>query len=250
MKRILKFVAVILFSILTAACSESTSNHGFTIEFQLDEMPDCNFFVSERIPNQLSWFKDTLELKNGKAKYRGRVDYPRMTNFYFAKGQNIYGTIEVFLDNSPRIKIKGKNVHDAEVIGCKSHNDYLAINESLYKEFEEIQNASEKISDAYRENRDSYVLENLKQTKEQAKMALLMKMLKIPGYATSSVCPYIIYTYFLGNTELLEMALSTLDASLDDNGYVKEEKEEIYRQRRTGIGQTAFNFNMKDINGK
>ena len=249
MKKSIKLLALSILSSCAVSCT-STANQGFTVDFQLDEIPDCSFFVSEKVPNPGSWFKDTLELKDGKATYKGKVDCPRLTNFYFAKGQYIYGTIEVFLDNSKNIKITGKDVKEAVVTGCKTNDEYQTLYESLAPYLDNLKKISAKTSAAFRENEDASVIDNLKEEKKLAQLKMLEYLLQTPGYANSEICPYIVYSHFMNSTEMLDMALDKVDPSLKDNVYIKELSDELSRQKRVAIGKQAYNFCMKDIHGK
>ena len=54
---------------------------GFKVKMHLENAPECEIFVSERVPNPAQWYIDTLKLKDGQVVYTGKVDYPRLVSF-------------------------------------------------------------------------------------------------------------------------------------------------------------------------
>ena len=249
MKKTISAFTVTCLAAMLAACS-APKEEGFTIDFNLPEGPDCNLYVSEKVPASKAWFIDTLKVKGGKAHYEGKVEFPRLMSFHFIKEENIYGSVEMFIDNSQGIQINGKKTADAVITGCKSQDEYRSAKETMSPAFKQISQSAKTLSEAYREKAEKEVIDSLKKVKAEATSAMLDKLMNLPGYATSAVSPFFIYSYCMGNTEMLEKALSKLDPSMDQNGYVQEEKAELARQKASAIGQPAFNFCLKDIEGK
>ena len=249
MKKTLYKITLTCAAAFFTACS-TPKEEGFSINFNLSEIPDCNLYVSERVPASTSWFIDTLQVKNGKAQYEGKVKFPRLTSFHFIKGENIYGSIEVFLDNSHGIHINGKKPNDATITGCKSQDEYKKVKETIKPALDDIKESSRELSIAFKEKAEKQVIDSLKDVKIKATATMIDKLISLPGYATSPVSPYIIYDHCMGNMEVLEKALSKIDPSMDNNGYIQEEKAELARQKASAIGQPAYNFCLKDIEGK
>ncbi len=221
---------------------------GFHISMQIENMPDCEVLVSERIPNPTVFYIDSLSLKNGKVEYDGSVDYPRLVNFVFCERNEdkFYGSFSMFLDNSGEIKISGKSLKEIRIEGCKSHDEYLKISGDGKDLFAANRRLGYEKSKAFgqKEKYDSLNIHS-----QQIYNQLFDYILNQPGYANSRVIPYFIYDLYMGNTEKLEKALSKFSSSLDSNPYVKSCREELARQKKAAIGNPAYDFCLKDLDG-
>ena len=249
MKKTISTFALTCATAFLAACS-SPKEEGFSIDFNLTDVPDCNLFVAENVPGTSGWFIDTLEVKKGKAHYEGKIDFPRLTTFHFISETNVYGQVEVFLDNSHGIQVNGKTTGDAIITGCKTQDEYQLIREKLEEAVRQISKSKQDISKVYDEKAGKEIIDSLENVQGQKEAAMLDQLVKLPGYSKSAVTPYFVYNYFMDSPELLEKALTNVDAALDNNAYVKEEKAELARHKSSAIGQPAYNFCLKDINGK
>ena len=87
------------------SCASKTD--GFKVKMHLENAPECEIFVSERIPNPTQWYIDTLELKNGQVVYTGKVDYPRLVSFVVKKGEDDLWVLLVYFWIIVRLKFKG-----------------------------------------------------------------------------------------------------------------------------------------------
>ena len=220
---------------------------GFHITMQIDNMPDCNVMVAERIPNPTEFCIDTLAYRNGKVEYRASVDYPRMVNFIFCnEGDDFYGSFSMFLDNSKEIKISGKSLKEIRIEGCKSHDEYQKISDEGKELFAANRRLGYEKSKAFGQ-KEKY--DSLNILSQQVYNQLFDYILGQPGYANSLVVPYFIYDLYIGNTEKLEKALAGFSPSLDTNAYVKSCKEELERQKKSAIGKPAYDFCLKDVEG-
>lgn len=87
------------------SCASKTD--GFKVKMRLENAPECEIFVSERVPNPAQWYIDTLKLKDGQVVYTGKVDYPRLVSFVVKKGEDDFvGSFSIFWI-IVRLKFKG-----------------------------------------------------------------------------------------------------------------------------------------------
>ncbi len=224
---------------------------GFEVTIDLKNAVDGMILVSQRIPNPTAWYTDTLQLKDGKAVFKGKVDYPRLVSFVFRKGEgDMYGSFGMFLDNS-KIDVIGDfdDLRNVTVTGGKANDEYRAIDENGREFFSRYGNWGYERSRAFKDNRAKY--DSLAPFYQEAADQLYRYITTLPGYATSPVAAYYVREYF-GNGDLnkLEKALNGFDASLADNAFVVECREYLEKERRVEPGQPAYDFTLSDVDGK
>lgn len=230
------------------ACSPK--EEGFTVNIDLKNAEDGPIYVSQRIPNPTTWYTDTLQLKDGKAVFRGKLDYPRLVNFVFYKAGDFYGSTSMFLDNS-RVQITGDfdNLKDISIRGSKAHDEYAAIESNGEPIFRKYSRLTYQRSKAFKDNRAAY--DSLAPLCEQAYQEVFDYITNLAGYATSQVTPFFVSEYFnTTDMEKLEKALEKFDASLAGNAYVANCRKALEEEKKVLPGQTAYDFTLSDIQGK
>ena len=245
MNRLLILLAGCLFCF---SCASRTD--GFKVKMHLGNAPDCEVFVSERVPNPTRWYVDTLELKDGELVYTGKVDYPRLVSFVLKKGEDDFmGSFSIFLDNS-EVDIRGdfNDLKNLTISGSKANDEFVAIEKNGQKVMKEYGRIGYERSQAFKDNRALY--DSLTVPYQQAYDKVVEYLLALPGYARSEVAPYFVSEYIhADNIPLMEKALSAFDASLADNAYLASCREKLEKEKRVQPGTPAYDFTLEDIEG-
>ena len=142
----MKYICCLFVLIVFCACQKK--DEGFVVRGVITGYPGTKLFVREIIPGNDAWINDTLEVKDGKFEYRGKVESPRL--IYFIP-QDFLGRYELFLENS-EIELNVENGHyrDIKVIGSKSHEEFTAVTHAsrelliAYSQFEKRRNEAFK----------------------------------------------------------------------------------------------------------
>ena len=245
MNRLLILLAGCLFCF---SCASRTD--GFKVKMHLGNAPDCEVFVSERVPNPTRWYVDTLELKDGELVYTGKVDYPRLVSFVLKKGEDDFmGSFSIFLDNS-EVDIRGdfNDLKNLTISGSKAYDEFVDIDKNGQKVMKEYGRIGYERSQAFKDNRALY--DSLTVPYQQAYDKVVEYLLALPGYARSEVAPYFVSEYIhADNIPLMEKALSAFDASLADNAYLASCREKLEKEKRVQPGTPAYDFTLEDIEG-
>lgn len=219
------FLSVVMLLALVA-CQQQPQ--GFEVVFDLKNATDCSVGVSQRIPNPTAWYTDTFNLKDGKAVFKGQVDYPRFVSFVFKNGEEeFYGSCGFFLDNE-KVKVTGdfKDLKNVIIEGGKTQQEYATIMKNGKDIFRKYRDLSYVRGKAFKDNR--HVYDSLTPSVDAAYDEVMEYILSLPGYSTSQVAPYFVSEYFnTGNMEMFEKALDAFDISMSTNAYVSSCRQEL-----------------------
>lgn len=245
----IKIFSLVLLVLALISCQQPP--RGFEVVFDLKNATDCFICVSQKIPNQTTWYTDTLRLKDGKAVFKGQVDYPRFVSFVFKNSdEEFYGTCGLFLDNE-KVKVTGdfKNLRNVIIEGGRTQQEYATIMEGGKDIFGKYKELSYVRGKAFKDNR--HVYDSLTPLVAAAYNKVVEYILSLPDYSTSKVAPYFVREYFkISDVEMLEQALDAFDASMSTNAYVAFCREELDAEKRVQLGQAAYNFSLQDLEGK
>jgi peroxiredoxin len=192
---------------------------------------------------------DTVELKNGKAILKGKVEYPDLYILHLAK--NDQRTI-LFVENCV-IKVTGTadSLQNAKISGSPVNDEFLTIKTKL-------DNDNKITMEKYRE----YQL--AAQSGDTSKAGTLMEEVQKLSAATdqkvkdfvknnpaSWVTPLFL-AQLMGSlpAEEMDTLVSALDPKLSVTPYVAEIKKQLDVQRKLAIGQVAPDFTQNDPDGK
>lgn len=239
---------------LLLACRQQK---GFEVVFDFENAPDCSVCVSQAIPDPTVWYTDTFELRNGKAVFRGEVEYPRLVSFVFKNGEeDFYGSYGMFLDNS-RIKISGDfkelrkmgNGNKLVAEGGKTRQEYETILKNGDSVFKKYNRLSYQRGQAFKDNRALY--DSLTPLTKAAYDEVFRYITTLPGYATSQVTPYLVSRYFnTSDMDKLEKALAGFDASMTSHPYIVKCRKELENEKKVQPGTVAYDFTLQDLEGK
>ena len=124
----LKYVALSCLLTAVSGGMNAQSEEGYRVKIQLKKPADGMLMVSERVPNSTMWFTDTLQLKKGKSVHTGKVQDPCLVTYALrSENEDFLGSFSIFLDNSPRIEVKGDNLRSLRVTGSPAHAEYERI---------------------------------------------------------------------------------------------------------------------------
>lgn len=245
----MKHLFSLLGLVLLMSCA--AKQEGFEISIDLKNAVDGPILVSQRIPNPTSWYTDTLEMKDGKAVFKGKVEYPRLVSFVFRKGEDdFHGAFGLFLDNS-RIKVNGdfNDLKNVKVEGGKANDEYKAFEKNGEKVIKAYSRLTYERGQAFKENRALY--DSLKPACDEAYNNLFQYITTLPGYSTSEVAAYLVSEYFnTDDMEKLEKALDGFDASLAGNVFIAERRKKLEEEKKVLPGNIAYDFTLTDTEGK
>lgn len=234
---------------LLMSCTQKQD--GFEVRIDLKNAVDGPVYVTQRIPHPTTWYTDTLQLKDGKAVFRGKVDYPRWITFVFQKGQDdFHGAVGMFLDNGS-VDVKGDfgDLKNVAITGGKAHDEYVAIEKNGADVFKKYKKLTYERSQAFKDNRALY--DSLTPFCEEAYNQVFEYIINLPGYATSDVAPFFVSEYFNTNDmDKLEKALNKFDVSMAGNDYLASCRKELENEKKVQPGQPAYDFTLTDIEGK
>ena len=244
----MKFLLLNLFAfLLLSACKPG--EEGFEVNFELINAEDGPVYVTQRIPNPTTWFIDTLELKDGKAVFKGKLEYPRWVSFIFRTRDNDFqGSCGLFLDNS-RVEITGdfNDLKNVNIRGSKTNEEYLSIEKNGEELFREYNHLSYERSKSFKDDRRKY--DSLAPYFDKACDKLYEYITTLPGYATSPVAVHYVREY-ISKPDKLEKALDAFDASMAQNPFVATCRQAVEKEKKVMPGQPAYNFTLYDIEGK
>lgn len=242
------FLTLLCSALLLALSLSAQNKKEFTVKIQLENPKSGKILVSERVPDAIQWFSDTLDLKNGQAVYTGKVLSPCLTTFMFhSNSEDFMGAFSIFLDNSPQVIAKGKDIKTLVINGSASNDEYTRIKKSGDEVFNTYSQLRHKKGKAFG---NKALVDSLAPLVEKAYNDVFTYLTSIPNYANSEVLPYFISEYFINDTQKLEQALALFSPSLKENIYIKSCYAELSRQKKVEIGKQAYNFNLQDIDEK
>ena len=248
MMRKLVFYVGVLFCMGAAACSQK--KEGFTISGNLSDCGDLQLMVSENIPKIKSWFIDTIEVKDGKFSYSGKLDYPEMMVFSIMKGEEFLGSFGVFMDNCD-VKVSGsvKEPEKLKISGNPLHDEYARIMLGSRNVMAAYNDIKGRRSAAFKADRKLY--DSLANEYNDAYRKVQEYILGVENYKSSDVVPFLIYSNFnISQPEMLKELIGALDSSKYSNPYVSYLLADLERESKVGIGAPAFDFELPDPSGK
>lgn len=245
-KIILHFWIILLIAGLSSCADKET---GFKITGNLTGCDNISIMVSENIPEMKSWFIDTIDVKEGKFTWEGKVNTPRMMVFTIMRNDDFYSSFGIFLDNS-NVKINGdcNDMSNLKITGSKTHDEYVSIKENSRAVMTKYQELQAQRGQLLKENkpRDSQLEEEYKKAFEDMKNFYL----GVSNYNSSEVMPYFIYENFnTSDPTLLKEVISGWDTALYNNPYVEYLIQDLKREEKASVGTQAFDFELPDSQG-
>lgn len=241
-----------LFLIVTVfyICSCTSQPDGYEVTVDLKNAKNEQIYVSERIPHPTTWYTDTIQLKDGKAVFKGKVTDPHWVVFVVVKEDGeLHGSFGMFLDNS-QVEVKGdyNNLKQVEITGSKTNDEYQRIEKNGAEVFRNFGRIRYERSKAFKDDRARY--DSLTPLYQEAYDKLFDYIVSLPGYATSQVAPHYVWEYFAEDLDKMGKALAGFDASLNSNVFVAECRNNWEKEKEVQPGQPAYDFTLSDIDGK
>lgn len=192
---------------------------------------------------------DTVELKNGKAVLKGKVDFPDLYVLHLLK--NDQRTILYVENMAIRVNGSADSLQLAKISGSPVNDEFQAIKSQLDED-------NRITMEKYRE------YQMAAQTGDTAKAVSIMEEVQKLASATdqkvkdfvknnpaSWVTPLFLAQIQASLTvEELDAVVSALDPKLSISPYVSEIKKQLEVQKKLAIGQTAPDFTQNDPDGK
>lgn len=250
MKKLLIFCSVFT---LILGCA-APKHDGFIIKGEIKGAGDGDIvFVSVTIDNNM--ITDTLNMVDGKFEYKGKVEYPMLYKAILHSNklsEDGYYIFALFVENS-NISISGDISSSKSVVvkGSASNDEYKAINEAIAEANKRYRNARQVSSEAFKAN-DAEKQDKANADIRESLTAIKDKLIAMPNYSTSLVIPKVINDYFSASSSPNFMDEITLgfDKSIHNHPIVKYLIEDNIREKSVQPGNSAFNFELQDVNGE
>ena len=120
--------------------------------------------------------------------YRALVAYALRS-----ENEDFLGSFSIFLDNSPRIEVKGDNLRSLRVTGSPAHAEYERIEKEGRELFANYGTLRYKYGKAFG---NKALRDSLEPHYKQAYERIYDYILGLPGYAESKVAAYYVYDYY------------------------------------------------------
>ncbi|MCQ4874305.1 TlpA disulfide reductase family protein [Butyricimonas paravirosa] len=241
----MKYICCLFVLIVFCACQKK--DEGFVVRGVITGYPGTKLFVREIIPGNDAWINDTLEVKDGKFEYRGKVESPRL--IYFIP-QDFLGRYELFLENS-EIELNVENGHyrDIKVIGSKSHEEFTAVTHAsrelliAYSQFEKRKNEAFKTdTELYKRREDSTSIWAGR---------LLRFLVEQVNYSGSLVLPYFASEWIKSeDIQNMESFINGLNPEARGSVYAQYCEKALKQAKKVQPGNSAYDFMLQDIEGK
>ncbi len=233
--------------ILTLFCACQKKDEGFVVRGVITDYPGTKLFVREIIPGNDAWMNDTLEVKNGKFEYRGKVESPRL--IYFIP-QDYLGRYELFLENSEiKLSVENGQYRNVKVTGSKSHEEFVTISRNArelmmrYRQFEKQKYEASKT--------DMELYERLEDSTGVWAGRLLRFLVEQVNYSNSLVLPYFASEWIKGeDIQNMESFMNGLTPEARNSVYAQYCEKALKQAKKVQPGNDAYDFVLQDINGK
>lgn len=247
---IMKQKSICLFFLLALLSGgmQAQKDNGYKVNIQLGNQAEGRIMVSERVPNTTAWFTDTLQLKSGKTVHTGKLKDPCLVTYSLYKSkEDFIGTFSIFLDNSPRVQVKGKDLRSLTITGSPTNDEYQRIEKEGKPVFSRYASLRYQYGKAFG---NKALRDSLEVLYKQSFDDVYSYIMQLPNFAESKVVAYYVYDYLMNDSKKLKTALAKFSPSMDSNVYIKYCKEELARQEKIAVGRDAYDFCLSDIDGK
>ena len=239
---IMKQKSICLFFLLTLLSGgmQAQKENGYKVNIQLGNQSGGRIMVSERVPNTTAWFTDTLQLKCGKTVHTGKLKDPCLVTYSLYKNkEDFIGTFSIFLDNSPRVQVKGKDLRSLTITGSSTNDEYQRIEKEGKPVFSRYASLRYQYGKAFG---NKALRDSLEVLYKQSFDDVYSYIMQLPNFAESKVVAYYVYDYLMNDSKKLKTALAKFSPSMDSNVYIKYCKEELARQEKIAVGRNAYDF--------
>ncbi len=237
----------ILFLFLAVALVACSSEQGYTLKFNLEEMAGKQLLLQQSIPGELITLDSVMLDSTGFGEINGSIDAPEML---YVSVSGVRGGLPVFVDNydysisgsmrDPVIEVEAgpQLEYDAYKDGAQEFNDKQQAISDQYRAAA-AEGAEKEVLDVIVEK--YYALEDEKAVYDSTFIA---------GNPSSVVSAFLIRSkaHRLSADEL-ETWLATLDESLHSSSYYVQSNEDLEKMRRVEIGADFTDITLPDPDG-
>jgi len=222
---------------------------GFNVKFELNNIDNQRVYIQENVPNIKKWYIDSIEIKNGSAEYKGKVEFPKLTTFIFTKNGRLFKILPLFLSNK-EITVKGDldDFDNIKITGSSTNDEYVKIKKGYNNILKEYKRTRYLKSKTLKTNK--YVRDSLTTRLNELYENMYNYFICLPNIKTSEIIPFFVCEHFNGNISKIDNFLKLQDSSLYSNPYVMSYKSNNEREKRVQDGCNAFDFSLKDLDGK
>jgi thiol-disulfide isomerase/thioredoxin len=233
---------IAILAIFMGACS--TNNTQFTIDGNIEGLPDGLVKLSNIVDNELNTV-DSTESAEGVFQFTGNIDSPELYLLTFA---DMRESIQLFVDKGTMAvsgtitepDIKGSETQELFGEFNKTLEDYTTQRKDIYQQYQAAQGIGDEEAMATIEEQFNQV--------EDAEKDFIFNFTKTND--ASVVSPYITlrYSYYFDFSELTDVA-SNLDASIQASQYTTNLNERIAKLQSVQEGEIAPVFTQNDVDG-
>lgn len=242
-----------LLSVVLAFFNAKAQEVKFNIKGEVKGLKNGSITVMYTGPGYDLHQPDTVQIKNSKFHYKGKIDQSKLVFMLFNGLEDgkvkSYG-FPIFLDNSMvTVRADLKDLTSAQIKGSKVNDSYLALqnNTSLFKVLQkkeyEIRIAGDK--------QDTVRLQQAIKEREKCVEDIVTYLSNTEGYQDDLASAYLIYDK-VGRYMKGDQLLSVLDKynnTINQSVYFSFLRREVYMEKRLALGQPAPDFTLSDIKG-
>lgn len=249
MKKITLFI--VGSAMFLGACDifNSDKNTSYVIDASIRGIDDStSIFLYVRDEGEMT-ILDTVELKNGKAQFKGVVESPEMMYINIGTTNK---AVNLFVENAKiQVSVHADSLDKAVVTGSKTQDDFTAFRKAL----EPIEQRSNDLNQRYQVAMATGDTAAIRQIQADADQLWPDQNAAIKTFITeknsSFLTPYIIRNYLVFEMEAdqLDSMLSGLDTTIHKAPDYKFLAERLTVMRKVAIGQPALDFALNDPAG-
>lgn len=227
----------------------SDKNTSYVIDASIRGIDDStSIFLYVRNEGEMK-ILDTVELKNGKAEFKGVVESPEMMYINIGTTNK---AINLFVENAKiQVSVHADSLDKAVVTGSKTQDDFTAFRKAL----EPIEQRSNDLNQRYQVAMATGDTAAIRQIQADADQLWPDQNAAIRTFVmeknSSFLTPYIIKNYLVFEMEAdqLDSMLSGLDTAIHKAPDYKFLAERLTVMRKVAIGQPALDFALNDPAG-
>ncbi|HJF69800.1 MAG TPA: AhpC/TSA family protein [Butyricimonas virosa] len=241
----MKYIYYLFVLILFCACQKK--EEGFVVRGVIAGYPGTKIFVREIIPGNDAWMNDTLEVKNGKFEYRGKVESPRL--IYFIP-QDFLGRYELFLENSDiELNVENGHYRAMGVTGSKSHEEFITIRRDARELLMGYSLCEKQKNEAFKTDTELY--KRLEDSTRVWNGRLLRFLVDRVNYSSSLVLPYFASEWMKSeDIQNMESFINGLNSEARNSVYTQYCEKALNQAKKVQPGNAAYDFVLQDIDGK
>ena len=239
------------FVMFVGACDslKKDKNPSFTINATIKGVEDStSIFLYVSRDGEMT-ILDTVELKDSKAQFTGKVESPEMMYINIGTTNK---AINLFVENTNiQVSVHADSLSNAAVTGSRTQDDYIAFRDAMRPIVQRSNELNQRYQIAMTTNDTAAIRQiQIEARTLQPDQELAIKMF-LMDKGSSFLTPFIIKNYLFDQLDgnQLDSMLSKLDTAVYSSPDYKFLAERLPSMKKIAIGQSATDFALNDPSG-